>query len=325
LLVTAADVYSVGPGNNTFRIKQNMGLWDDENGVAVAYLYEAGDVFFVRCKGRDLGAYDDNIVAQARDLLLEYSDLVSGDLDANWNTYRDKASPAQSNIAGFKSRIWENEPKPLMSYVLSLLEQVRLEAFVDRNLMVKLNSLHFEDWIASPTYEIKNWDVVEGSLRPKIDDKNLFNRARGDFDFHPNRNQNARLTAIQRNDPAIAQIGKQITKQIVFPNLYEQATVVYQLVEIIRLASSLFETVDCALTWRSLLQDIGGFIMVDVEVASILFDSVPMMIRNIGYDPNGLRIPITLWNFQLVPFPGYTPLYSGTVGGYNAAITEEIP
>ena len=322
-LVTAADVYSVGPGNNTFRIKQNSGIWNDDNGTLVAYQYTAGDVFFVRVKGKDLGAYDDNIISQARDLLLSYSTLIAGDLDANWDTFRDKSTPVQSAIANFKCRIWENEPKPLITYVLSLLEQVRLEAFVDRNLKLKLNSLHFEDWVAAPTFEIKNWDVVAGSMIPKIDDKNLFNRVRGDFDYHPNRNQNTRLTPLQRNDASITQVGKAISKQVVFPNLYIEATVIYQAVEILRLASSLFETITCNLTWRSMLQDIGGFAMVDVDIGSMVFASVPMMIRNIGYDPTGLKIPVTLWNFQLVPFPGYTPLYTGTVAGYNATITQE--
>jgi len=322
-LVTAADVYSVGPGNNTFRIKQNSGIWHDDNGTLIAYLYTAGDVFFVRVRGKDIGAYDDNIISQARDLLLSYSTLIAGDFDSNWDTYRDKATPAQSAISTFKSRIWENEPKPLINYVLSLLEQVRLEAFVDRNLKLKLNSLHFEDWVSAPTYEIKNWDVVAASMVPKIDDKNLFNRVRGDFDYHPNRNQNTRLTPLQRNNASITQVGKAISKQIVFPNLYIEATAIYQAVEILRLASSLFETITCNLTWRSMLQDIGGFIMVDVDIGALTFVSVPMMIRNIGYDPTGLKIPVTLWNFQLVPFPSYTPLYSGTVGGYNATITQE--
>jgi len=322
-LVTPADVYSVGAGNTTFRIKQNSGIWADDNGTPVAYLYTAGDVFFVRVQGKDLGAYDDNIVSQAKDLLLSYGGIISGDFDANWDTFRDKAGPAQSAIATIKSRIWLNEPQTLITYVLSLLEQVRLEAFVDRNLKIKLNSLHFEDWVSAPTYEIKNWDVVQGSMIPKIDDKNLFNRVRGDYDYHPNRNQNTRLTPLQRNQGSIIQIGKAISKQIVFPNLYIESTVIYQAVEILRLSSALFETVTCNLTWRSMLQDIGEFILVDVEIGSLVISSVPMMIRNIGYDPTGLKIPVTLWNFQLVPYPGYTPLYSGTVGGYNATITQE--
>jgi hypothetical protein len=72
-----------------------------------------------------------------------------------------------------------------------------------------------------------------------------------------------------------------------------------------------------------MLKDIGDFIMVDVDIGASVFASVPMMIRDLGYDPSGLKIPVRLWSFQIVPFPGYTPGYSGTVGGYNATITQE--
>jgi len=47
------------------------------------------------------------------------------------------------------------------------------------------------------------------------------------------------------------------------------------------------------------------------------------MIRSKGYDPAGIQIPVTLWCMQLLPFSGYTPGYSGTVGGYNQSITQE--
>jgi len=322
-LVTPADVVNVGAGNKSFEIKQNSGTWVDDNGVPTVYLYDPGDIFLVRVVGKNLSGYSDNIVWQARDLLLTYSSLVSGDFDANWATYRSKSTPAQSAIVNIKSRIWENEAKPLITYVLSLLEQVRLEAFLDRNLKFKLNSLHFEDWVAAPTFEIKNWDVAEKTLTPRLDDKNIFNRARGAFDYHPNRNENAKTTPVQKNAASVTQIGREISKLISFPNMYIEADVKYQVIEIVRLASSLFETVECQLTWRSMLKDIGDFIMVDVDIGSAIFASVPMMIRDLGYDPSGLKIPVRLWSLQLLPFPGYTPGYSGTVGGYNATITQE--
>jgi hypothetical protein len=30
-----------------------------------------------------------------------------------------------------------------------------------------------------------------------------------------------------------------------------------------------------------------------------------------------------LWSFQMCPFPGWNPGFSGIVGGYNATITQE--
>lgn len=320
-LVTAADVQNVAGNNNYFEIAQNTGnLWAPDG---TPYLYEAGDTFFVRVKGKDLGAYDDNPVEQARDILISQGGAVSGDFDSNWNTYRDKSTPAQSAISTIKSRIWENEPKPAMEYALSILEQIRLEAYIDANLKIKINSLHFEDWNPSPTFTVKNWDVVERTLRPKTDERNNFNRAQGTFDFHPNRNQQVRSTSVFNNPDSFTQIGRFISKRVEFPNLYVPADVSYQVVEILRLSSSLFETVECSLTWRSLLLDVGDFVFLNIQIGSIIYDNVPAMIRSKGYDPNGIQIPVQLWSTQITPFPGYSGSGGGIVGGSGQAIVEE--
>lgn len=320
-LVAAADVVNVAANNNYFEIAQNTAnLWAPGG---AAYLFEKDDKFFVRVKGKDLGAYDDNPVSQARDILISYAGAVSGDFDANWETYRDKSTPAQSAIASIKSRVWEDEPKPAMEYVLSLLEQVRLEAFIDTNLKLKINSLHFEDWEPSPSYTVKNWDVVEKSLKPRVDERNNFNRAQGTYDFHPNRNEQARISSVYHNADSYTQIGRYISKRIEFPNLYVAADVSNQIIEILRMASSLFETVECSLTWRSLLLDIGDFVYLNIEIGSIVYENVPAMIRTKGYDPAGIQIPVQMWSMQLLPFPGYAGAGGGIVGGYNQTITEE--
>jgi len=318
-LVTPADVGLVSVNKNAFQIQQNAGTWFD----GAQYEYTQGDRFVCRMKGKDLGAYSENPVWQARDLLMTYGGLISGDFDANWVTYRDKASPAQSAISTIKSRIWEDDPKPLITYVLSILEQVRIEAFIDMDLQIKLSSLHFEDWIVSPTHTITNFDVGEGSLETKIDEKNNINRIKGVFDLHPIRSELANTTATFRNDASIAQIQKTISKQITFPNLYIKSEVELQVKEILRLSSSIFETVNVHLTWRSVLKDIGDFVLLDIRIGATIFQNVPAMIRDFGYDPQGMRIPVSLWSFQLVPFPGYVPGYVGTVGGYAASLTQE--
>ena len=318
-LVSPADIVNVNVNNNYFEIKQDSLTWFDGS----AYLYENDDKFYVRCKGKDLGAYDDNIVWQARDLLITQGLAVSGDFDANWATFRDKAAPAQSSIATIKSRVWENEPKPTMEFALSLLEQVRLEAFIDKNLKLKMNSLHFDDWVANPSFTVKNWDVVEKSLKPRTDERNNFNRAQATFDFRPNRNEQALSSSIFNNASSFAQIGRFISKRIELPNLYIQSDVHYQLIEFLRISSSLFEIIDCSLTWRGLLLDIGDFVFFNIEIGSVMYENVPAMIRSKGYDPAGIQIPVMLWSTQLLPFPGYTPGYSGIVGGYNQTIIEE--
>lgn len=318
-LVDPADIVNVAGSNNYFEIKQNSAAWLDGS----VYLFDKSDTFYVRVKGKDLGAYDDNIVWQARDILITQGLASPSDLDSSWTTFRDKSTPSQSAISTIKSRIWENEPKPTMEYVLSLLEQVRLEAFVDANLKLKINSLHFEDWNPSPTFTVKNWDVIEKTLRPKTDERNNFNRAQATFDFHPNKNTQARSTSVFHNADSFAQIGRYISKRIGFPNLYVESDVDNQVIEILRISSSLFEIVDCSLTWRALLKDVGEFVLLNIDIGSVVYENVPAMIRSKGYDPAGIQIPVSVWSMQLLQFPGYTPAYSGTVGGYNQTIIRE--
>lgn len=312
-LVPTTEIVNLNADKNYFEIKQNSAvLWVE----SAAYLYNSGDIFLVRIKGKDLGAYDNNPVWQARDLLLTYGGLVSGDFHSNWATFRDATTA--------KSRIYVAESQSVLAYSLSILEQILLEAFVDRNLKLKINSLRFSDWTASPTYAVKNWDVESGSFNTSIDERNNFNRAQAAYNYLPEKNENAYLTSVYKNNAAITQTGKAISKRVIFPNIYVKSDVIYYLQEIIKLASSGIETIIVNLTWRSTLKDISEFIKIDVKIGSSQFDNVPCMIREIGYDPAGLKLPVKLWCMTMVPFPGYTPGYAGTVGGYNATIDEEI-
>ena len=313
-----ASGVTTGTGFMTLTIAQG-GTWVDGG----PFEYESGDEFFVTVKGKSLDGYRDNLIEQAKDILITYGGLSAGDFDANWATYRDKASPAQSSISTIKSRAWIGETQQALSYALSMLEQVRLEAFISRDLKVKINSLHFEDWTPAPSFKIKNWDVVVDSFQVTIDDRNNFNAAQGAFNFLPVINENAYATAIYQNANAVTQVGKRIAKKLVFPNLYVKSDVVAQVSEILRLASASIESVSVQLTWRSLLRDIGDFVLIDVQVGSTIFPNVPGMIRDIGYDPVGLKIVAKLWSFAMAPFPGYTPGFAGTVGGYSATIIEE--
>lgn len=322
--IPSTEITTIGAGNKTFEILQDTAtLWVLENGIAVSYKFEASDEFYVKVRGKDLSGFDDNPVWQARDLLITYGGLLSGDFDANWATFRGKSSPPQSSIATIKSRIWIQEVQTALTYALQILEQVRLEAFVSRDLLFKINSLHFEDFDPSPTFRVKNWDIADHQLKTSTDERNIFNRAQGVFNFLPDRNENGRSTQIYRNDASVTQLGKEISKKVIFPNLYVPQDVQYQLIEILGLASSSLETIDVPMTWRSLLQDIGNFLSLDVQIGSSQFTEVPCMVRDIGYDPNGFQIVFKLWSMQMTPFPGYTPGFFGIVGGYSAVITAE--
>lgn len=304
-----ASALTIGGGNKSFTVDQG-GTWFDGG----PYEYNQQDLFFVKCIGKNLGANSDNIIAQAKDILDTFTGVTS--YDANWTTFRTKMAPV-------KSRVWENEAKPAITYALSLLEQVRLEAFISREGNLKINSLQFDDWVPSPSFVIQEWDIIKDSFSPELDEINNFNRAQGSYDFHPDINEQSKRTALFRNSAAIAQIGKEVSKKIEFPNLFIESDVETQLSEILKIASATVETVSCRMTWRGFLLDVGDFVKLDVDIGAARFDNVVGLIRSIGYDPNGLQIILEIWSLAMCPFPGYVPGYAGTVGGYNATITEE--
>lgn len=313
---TSSDVTNVHANKNRYQVKQDTGATLIEG---VNYLFEQGDEFFVRINGKPLtGGYDRNPVYIARDILIAYGNLFITDFDSSWEVYRDELE-----TAGFHARLWIQEPLPALSSALSILEQVRLEAFVDRNLKWKISSLWFEHFNPTPNFTIENWDIVADSFQPSIDLKNNFNRARAAFCFLPDIGENNYQTEYWRNQAAMDQAKRAITKRLVYPNLYDKATVEYQMQETLKLSSCYIEQIECELTWRALLLDISDFVLLNVGIQSLEYSEVPCLIRKIGYDPSGMKIPVTLWPMQMVPFIGYTPGYAGTVGGYNAIITKE--
>jgi hypothetical protein len=124
--IDVADVVNVNVTNNYFELRQvNTPTPCTTLVEGELYKYQRGEKFYCRVKGKSLGAYDDNIVEQARDILTVYGGLVGADFDSSWNTYRDKASPVESAISTFKSRAWLGDPQEALSYVLSMFEQVR--------------------------------------------------------------------------------------------------------------------------------------------------------------------------------------------------------
>ena len=324
-VVPISQITNISGTNKSFEIKQRtLVLWiSDENGVSIAYKYDSSDEFYVRVFGEDLGAYTDNIVSQAKHILTTYGGVAGGDFHSSWDTYRDKATPTQSAIANFKSRVWVGEQQAALQYALSMLEQVRLEAYTNRGLKIALSSLHFEDFVENPSFKVKNWDIEKDSLSVSVDDQNNFNRAQGVYNYSPIRDENARSTKIYKNSASVTQVGKEISKKLVFPNLYEETVVIGQLTEILRMASAMIEIITVNLTWRSLLLDISQFLLLDVRIGSCEYENVPCLIRDIGYDPAGLKIPVKVWSFQLCPFPDWEPTYSGIVGGYDATIVSE--
>lgn len=321
----AADIQNISVDNRSFEIVQNGYTMVVKDGVVTSdpWVYDSSDQILVRVKGPNLGGGQDNIIAQAMDIMQNYAGVDPSEFDASWASYQSKSSPPQSAIFSFKSRVWVNEPQEVMSYVVSMLAQVRLEIFISRDFKFKLSSLHFEDWNGVPDYEIKNWDVVQGTFKPSIDERNNFNKAQATYALDPLSNKEIKQTSFFKNEDAIYQVGKEVSKRIIFPNLYLEDDVKLNLIEMIRLSSAYPEMIDLEVTSRSLLRDLGDFVRISVQIGSSVFQGTPAMIRELGYDPQGLKLPMKLWSFQMVPIPGYDPGYSGVVGGYNATIVEE--
>jgi hypothetical protein len=306
-LMASADIVNIGADDNNFQVVQNGATSIDGS----PYEFASGDRFFCQ-----VTSGNDNIVTQAAWLLEQFGGLTSPDFDANWTTFT-------TALSGIKSRLWIQEGQPLMEYVLSMLEQVRLEAFVSIDQKIKLSSLRFDDLDPSPSFTIKNWDIERGSFEPRIDDRNNFNRAQAAYNLEPKSGEETKRTRIYKNQAAITQAGKTISKQVVFPNLYVESDVTSELTGILKLASAYSEFIACSVTWRALLLELGDMVNLNVAIGSTQFENVPCLVRRVGYDPAGLKINLQLWSFQMTPYTGYNPSYPGIVGGETAVITVE--
>ena len=315
-----SSILAVNANKNYFEILNNDDSFKIEN---ENWVYSTSDEIFVRVKGKDLGAYSENIVSISQSILSEYGGVSPSEYDNTWTTYRDKSSPAVSDVANVKGRVYIFEPQNAMEYAISLLEQVRLELFVNRSQKIALSSLHWDDFVSAPSYIVHNWDVEKDSLVPRIDDRNNFNRVRAVYSYLPDLNDNAFTTGYFRNQAAINQTGKEITKLLVYPNLHVTSQVENQVKETLKLASGYREVIECSLTTRAVLKDIGEWMALDIEIGSTIFSNVPCQIRDISYSPSGLKLPVRLWSFAMLPFGSWNPSYTGIVGGQNATITAE--
>jgi hypothetical protein len=291
------------------------------------WIFESSDQFWLKCVGVDLGAYQDNIVWQARDLLKRFGDLVDADFDTSWDIFRDKATPPENAIANIKSRVWQQDDRQALEYALSMLEQVRLEAFVTRNTVFSISSLHLDNFIAAPTFTIRNWDIIKGTFKPETDERNNFNRAKADFAYSAAKSQNNFSTPIFRNQANITQSGREISKLITYPNLYIYDDVVNQLKETLKL-SAYIENITLTLTSRSFLKDLGEHVAFNINIGSVIFENniepVTGKIRSLSYEPKGMTIEAKIWCYQMLPFPGSLKSgISGITGGSTAVITQE--
>jgi hypothetical protein len=322
-VIPSGDISIVGGFDNQVIDIAQKGFSIDGN----PWIFATGDEFFLKCKGVDLGVYQDNIVSQSKDILKRFGGLTDPDFDSTWDTFRDKATPTENAIVNVKSRVWQQEPRQALEYALSMLEQVRLEAFINRSNLFSISSLHLDNFIASPSFTIRNWDVVRGSFEPETDERNQFNRAKADFGYSPVTQQSRYSTPLFRNQANIDQIDREISKLITYPNLYIIDDVISQVKETLKL-SAYVENINLKLTSRSFLKDLGEHVAFNINIGSVVFENpvepVTGKIRVLNYEPEGMTIQAKIWCFQMIPFPGSEKLLiSGITGGSSAVITQE--
>lgn len=319
------DITAISGNNNSFEIKQ-IGTGGTSTIDGASFTYADSDKIYVKVQGQEVVAgnvYDNNAVEIARYILTNFGGASPSDFDTTWDVYRGKSSPAESNILGFSVRAHYQDQVEALDTALSILEQVRLEAFINADQKISLNALHFDEFDANPSFIVRDWDLERNSFKPALDVRINVNRMKGFFNFLPDVGDNANETNFFKNQASITQVGKTIAKGLVFPNMYKRSEVDLQVPEVLKITSSFFEVIQATQTWRSLLLDIGDFVKLKVTIGATVFDDVPAMVRSIGFSADGLRVLITYWSFQMIPFDGYSPTYSGIVGGSTATITEE--
>jgi len=326
--VPATEITAVSVGKNQFEIKQVSPInWipepDGEGGVILSkYRFSGSDEFFVRVKGKALGGagFDTNAVSIVKDILKTYGGVTDPDFDPNFETYRIKSSPAQSAIANIPVRAWIREQQVVVEYTLQIFEQIRIEYFIERSAqLIKINSLHFEDINTASSIVVRNWDIGRNSLTMTTSDTHFINQAQGAYDLNPALDGNSFNTEFYENPLSISNT-KTVAKQISFPNIESKSDVINQLIEILRMSSSNFEILNINMTSRALLQDLGDFIIIDVQIGSTIFNNVPCQIREIGYGNSG-NIQLKVWSYLMMPYPGYNSGAPGIVGGFDATIS----
>ena len=289
-------------------------------GGTIAYSYEQGDELIISVS---IGS-DDNLVSQAKKLMTDILGLSLTSFDSSWVTLSSKATPSQSAITTIKSRVWYGDDStPLIEYINSMLTQVRLKLFVDKNGLFKLFSLHFEDWpTTSSVRKIDKFQVIEQSLKVNLDEQNFICGANANYSFTPTSNATMLTTILKTNNTAKTAIGgSNILKTIDFPNLYVQSDVDNQITEIVRLFSFPLEYLTISTAWTGLLDDIGDFLNIDIQLNGINYQNVPCIIIDKTVNLQTFQIDYKLLSLNGFSYPNNVLTLNGMLSSYNKALS----
>lgn len=299
-----------------------------DGGGTVAYVPQDSDIAIIDVKIPFATSKYDNIVEQVQSIMQEVLGINSNQFSSNWATLI--AKPA---ISGLKSRFWiGNNNTAIIDYVKSMLTQVRLEMFVNREGLIDLNSLHTDDWPAVASMrQLDQFQVVEASLNIEQDEDNYFNAANANYAFLPVNEKTALTTDLFINVVSRAATGQSpnsqtssdqsVQKTIDFPNLYIKADVETQLKEMIRFYSFSFEYISVSTAWNGLLDDLGDFLNFNYDLSSLTYNNAPCMIRDISTDMDKGMISYKLLSLYGFNYPNYTSGFTDMISSYNQVLT----
>lgn len=279
----------------------------------VTYVYQNGDVAVISVKvPYAVGEYS-NIIDIAKELLFTLADREAADLNEDsWDDLAAKSTPAQSDFTTLKGRAWiGDEKESVLGIVLGVLEQVRVEMFIDGDGLIKVQALHPEDFPApAAATRIDQAEVNEDKIQLKADDKTFFNRAWLNYGFTPVTGKTELSTVQKENATSISKSGKTVAKVIDTPNLYVEADAEYQLIEFLRFYSAGISFISIEVAWTKLLLDLGDFVSFNYDIGGLEYSEKPMMIRDLGINLSTGAVQFKLLSLANFPYSGYSPANS---------------
>jgi hypothetical protein len=287
-------------------------------GGTIVYNYEQGDELVISV---NVGA-DDNIISQSQKILTDILGISS--YSSNWDVLKNKATPSQSAISTIKSRVWLGEAETsILEYVNSMLMQVRLKLLVLNDGSLDLFSLHFEDW---PTYtslrQIDKFQVVENTIKINTEPKNFICGANGNYAFTSVAKATMLRTTLKINETSRTAIGgSKLLKTIDFPNLYVASDVDNQVTEYVRFFSFPLEYITFTTAWTGLLDDVGDFVNVNIQLGSINYSNVPCVIMDKSVNLQTFEIQYKLLSLNGFSYPNNLLSYSGALSSYNQTLS----
>ena len=293
-------------------------------GGTIGYTYQSGDKVIISVRVAYAASKYSNIIEQAQRLLIDILGVSISKFHSSWATLISKSTPSQSAITNISSRVWIGDNNTtILEYVASMLEQVRCEMFIDAQGLIRIRSLHFEDWPAvSSMRTIDQFQVVENSLKIELNDKTFMSGLSGTYAFSPLANATMLDYPLLTNSTSQTAIGGvPAQKTIDFPNLYVASDVQNQMTEFLRLFSFPLEYINVSTAWTGLLDELGDFINFNYNLADISYINCPCMIRDIEINLDSGQINYKLLSLYGFNYPNYTSGFANMLSSYNQTVS----